>query len=317
MSSFTFVPATKAGSKARIALLGTAGAGKTYTALRIAAGLERGDAPLGLIDTERGSAKKYADVFAFRWLGMSSFDPADLTRAVLAAGEQGIGTLIVDTASPFWTGPDGMLDKVGQATTSFEGWRHMRPVERQMFDALLGFAGHVIVNLRTRTEYVVERNDNGKMEPRRVGLKPEQRDGMEHEFDVVLDLDRAGQIARVVKTRCPELAEKTLAEPGAEFGETVQAWLDRDAVGEPLNPLSVRAWALDPARELAELKDRYDGLAAAGQLEAVVYDRDGSNMVGIGDLVLNAARELRRAAAQAAAQAAGAPAGAANGRVNA
>ncbi len=297
--SFTFVPATKHGSKARIALNGTAGAGKTFTSLSIAAGLDRGDARLGLIDTDRGSARKYSDRFAFQWLGMSTFHPDDLVRALIAAGEQNIGTLIVDTGSAFWSGVDGMLDKVGQASTNFEGWRTMRPVERRMMDALFGYNGHVIVTLRTKAEYVVERNEKGQYEPRRIGTKPEQRDGIDHEFDVVLDMADAGESARVSKTRCPELANRVFARPGADVGEIVQAWLDRDAVGEPLNPLAVASWALD-TDDLGALKERYDQLGDAGQLEAVVYDRDGETLVGIGELVLSRARHLRKQAEQAA-----------------
>jgi hypothetical protein len=294
-----FVTATKAGSKARIALTGTAGAGKTWTALTIAAGLDRGSQKLGLIDTDRQSARKYADVFAFEWLGMDRFDPDDLTRATIAAAEQNIGTLIVDTWSPFWSGPDGMLDKVGKATSSFEGWRQLRPVERRMFDALLGYPGHVIVTMRVKTEYVVEINDKGKAEPKRVGLKPEQRENTEHEFDVVLDLDDAGEIARVVKSRCPELAGMAFRHPDAAIGETVQAWLDRAAVGHLLNPQQVRSWALD-CTDVVALRERYEQLREVGQLEAVVYDRDGESLLGVGALLTNRARELRREAEQAA-----------------
>jgi hypothetical protein len=292
---FEFVPATKAGSKARIALMGVAGAGKTWTALEIAKGLERGDQAVGLIDTDRRQARKYADVFSFQWMGMTTFDPDDLTRATIAAAQQNIGTLIVDTWTPFWSGPDGMLDRVGQASSSFEGWRNMRPVERRMFDALLGYPGHVIVTMRQRTEYVVERNENGRMEPKRVGLKPEQRDGVEHEFDVVLDLDNHGAIARVGKTRCPDLAGKVFTYPGAEVGEAIQTWLGRDAVGEPLNPLQIAGWALQQD-DLDALRARRDALAQAGQLDAPVYQRDGETLTSIGELLTERARELRRAA---------------------
>lgn len=312
--SFTFVPATKAGSKARIALTGAAGAGKTYTALQIAKGLDRGDGRLGLIDTDRRSAKLYADVFAFDWLGMSTFDPDDLTRATIAAAEQGIGTLIVDTWSPFWSGADGILDKVGQASSNFEGWRTMRPVERRMFDALLGYPGHVIVTLRVKTEYVVETNAKGKAEPKKIGLKPEQRDNVDHEFDIVIDMEEAGTIGRVSKTRCPELAGKAFAHPGAAVGETVQAWLDRDAVGGLLNPGEIRTWALE-AGDVVELRARYNALETAGQLDAIVYDRDGETLIGVGALLTNRAREIRKeretvARREAAAEPAGAPAAA-------
>jgi hypothetical protein len=303
--SFQFVPATKVGCKARIALAGVAGAGKTFTALEIAKGLDRGDSRLGLIDTDRQAARKYADVFGFDWLGMTSFDPDDLTRATIAAAEQGIGTLIVDTWSPFWSGVDGMLDKVNNANTSFEGWRQMRPVERRMFDALLGYPGHVIVTMRVKTEYVVETNSAGKAEPRRIGLKPEQRDNTENEFDVFIDLDDAGTVARVSKTRCPELAGKSWSRPGAAVGEAVQAWLDRAAVGHPLNPHEVRAWALDET-DMAALRARYEALEEYGQLGAVVYDRNGETLIAVGDLLTNRARELRQGKERAARAAAAA-----------
>jgi hypothetical protein len=293
--SFEFVPATKAGSKARIALLGISGAGKTWSALEIAKGLDRGDQQLGLIDTDRRQALKYAHEFAFLHLSMTSFDPDDLAKATIAAAQQGVGTLIVDTWSPFWSGVDGMLDKVGQASSNFEGWRQARPAERRMFDALLGYPGHVIVTMRVKTEYVVERNDSGKMEPKRVGLKPEQRDNTEHEFDVVLDLDAAGTIARVSKTRCPELAGRSFTHPGAEVGEIIQAWLDRDAVGEPLNPQQTRDWALQEQDRQA-LRTRYEALEQAGQLDAVVFARDGETLTSVGALLLERARELKRLA---------------------
>lgn len=54
---FTFQPATKRQAKLRLALDGPSGSGKTYSALAIAAALgER----IALIDTEHGSASKYA-----------------------------------------------------------------------------------------------------------------------------------------------------------------------------------------------------------------------------------------------------------------
>ena len=59
---FQFAPATKEQSKARVALDGPSGSGKTYTALTIAAAL---GSRIAVIDTERGSARKYANEFAF------------------------------------------------------------------------------------------------------------------------------------------------------------------------------------------------------------------------------------------------------------
>ena len=38
-------------------------------------------------------------------------------------------------------------------------------------------------------DYVVETNEKGKSVPKKVGLAPIQREGMDFEFDIVLDLD--------------------------------------------------------------------------------------------------------------------------------
>lgn len=302
---YKFTKATKAGSKARIALIGGPGSGKTWTALEIVKGLETppGTRP-GLIDTDRQSAKKYADVFDFQWIGMSTFDPTELTRAVIDAGQQGIDPLIVDTWSPFWEGQDGMLDQVNRASTSFEGWRQMRPVERQMFDALLAYQGHVVVTLRTKIKYVVETNDQGKAEPRRVGIQPIQRDGIEYEFDVVADLESAGAILRVSKTRCPELANAVFTRPTGEVGERVQSWLNRAAHGELLSPHTVRDWALADGRTFEELGERYRELEAVGQGDAVVYDVTGEKLISIAALLRERGHLLRREQERAAARAA-------------
>ena len=57
-----FKKATKKGCKLRLALFGVSGGGKTYSALRLATGL---GGKIALIDTEHGSASKYADRFEF------------------------------------------------------------------------------------------------------------------------------------------------------------------------------------------------------------------------------------------------------------
>lgn len=59
--TFSFQPATRETAKARIALQGPGGSGKTKTALRMAEGLAKGG-QIGVVDTERGSALKYAPV---------------------------------------------------------------------------------------------------------------------------------------------------------------------------------------------------------------------------------------------------------------
>lgn len=291
MTNFTFQDATKDGSYARIGLAGPPGSGKTWSALEIAKAFT--DRPY-LIDTERRSAAKYSDRFRFRHLVYNTFDPEDLTRGVLAAGQQGAELLIIDTWSPFWAGTDGMLDRVGKENSSFEGWRKLRPVERTMMDAIFGAPMHVIVTMRVKVEYTMQQNGKGKMEPVRVGMTPEQRNGVEYEFDVFADMDDAGRVCRITKTRCPELAETTHERPTEELGHTIRAWLERDAVGMPLNPFTVRDWMLQPERTPAELDAKIEELTRAGQLTFVIEAPNGQ-LFALGDALVSRRNTLLRA----------------------
>lgn len=222
MSSFH--PATRTASKARIALAGPSGSGKTYTALAFAHTL--GDR-VAVIDTERGSASKYAGLngWAFDTVTPDSFSPDSLVALLGEAAEYDV--VVVDSLSHYWMGVDGMLeqaDKLKSRNNTFSGWKEARPAERRMIDALVSHPGHVIVTMRTKTEYVIEENERGKKEPRKVGMKPEQREGIEYEFDVVGELDFDNTLT-VSKSRIHTLAKAVVPMPGAEFAEKIADWL--------------------------------------------------------------------------------------------
>ncbi|HEY9663174.1 MAG TPA: AAA family ATPase, partial [Allocoleopsis sp.] len=67
-----FQKASKTQAKLRLALIGPSGSGKTYSALAIAVHLGQS---VAVIDTEHGSASKYADLFTFDVCELQSFHP--------------------------------------------------------------------------------------------------------------------------------------------------------------------------------------------------------------------------------------------------
>src|SRR5437879_5923845 len=69
-----FTRATKKQSKLRMALLGPAGSGKTYSALKIGRALVGATGRIAVMDTEHGSASKYADEFEFDTVAPDRFD---------------------------------------------------------------------------------------------------------------------------------------------------------------------------------------------------------------------------------------------------
>jgi hypothetical protein len=227
VTGLSFTKATKQAAKGRIALDGPSGSGKTFTALTIATTLgER----IAVIDTEHGSASKYADLFSFDTLGLHRYSPQILIDALAAAGSAGYEVVVVDSLSHFWMGTDGMLEQVDKAAKrsgghGMTGWKEMRPVERQMVEALLAYPGHVICTLRVKTDWVEGENARGKRQMMKVGTKAEQREGLEYEFDLVASMDLANELT-VVKSRCPALSGEIVAKPGTAFAETFKAWLD-------------------------------------------------------------------------------------------
>jgi len=285
-----FTPATRASSFARIALTGPSGSGKTYTALTIAHELGN---RIAVVDTERGRAALYSglNLWKFDSLNPQSFSPVSLTEALGVASGAGYPVVVVDSLSHYWMGVDGMLeqaDRRAKGGNSFSGWKEVRPEERRMLDALASYPGHVIVTLRVKTEYVIEENERGKKVPRKVGMKPEQREGIEYEFDVVADLDLDNTLS-VSKTRVPMLHGAVIQKPGAEFAATIRDWL---AEGEDVpGPLLFRSKALDPDATVADLKALWEIVRDAGLLNAPLVDEHGNPTV-LGDLVVARGRAI-------------------------
>ncbi|WP_435643392.1 AAA family ATPase [Streptomyces sp. H49] len=240
MTTFAFQPATRETARARIGLQGPAGSGKTKTALRLAEGLAQGG-QIGLADTERGSALKYAVVpgrpelggHVFGHLPMDRHDPRDLIQVVRTAEEVGLAVLIVDSWSHFWNGRGGLLEIVEQAGSergaggTFGGWRTGNPIEQEMLDALLNFRGHLIVTMRTKGDYVIE----GK-KVTKVGVRPVQREGAEYELDVVMDMVEG--TATVTKTRYEPLNGQVIHHPGEDVAELIL-----EQLGQGVDPVQV------------------------------------------------------------------------------
>jgi len=224
-----FRKAVKHGAKLRLAVCGPSGSGKTYTLLTLATEL---GGPIAVVDTERGSASKYADLFEFDVLELGSYDPRNLVEMIDAAAEGGYHVLCIDSLSHFWMGKDGELDLVDriarrtQSSNSFGAWKQVTPLHNELVDRIIGAPLHVLVSLRAKTEWVLERDEKtGKTAPRKVGLAPVMRDGIEYEFDVCGDMDQENTLV-ITKSRCPQLTGGVFMKPGKEVAVILKQWLD-------------------------------------------------------------------------------------------
>ena len=225
-----FKKATRENIRLRLAFVGPAGTGKTFSALRVATALGGG---VALVDTEHGSASKYAHRFDFDVCELTSYDPRNYIDQIREAEKAGYDVLIIDSLSHAWMGKDGALEMVDRSAArnkgnSFAGWRDVTPLHNALVDAILASKLHVIVTMRSKVEYVLETNEKGKQVPRKVGMQPIQREGLDFEFDVVGDLDDANTF-HVTKTRCETLTGKSFNRPGEDLAELLREWMSSGA----------------------------------------------------------------------------------------
>jgi hypothetical protein len=225
-----FRKATRSHAKLRLALIGPAGSGKTYSALAIGTNLIP-EGRVAVIDTECGSAELYGNKFSFETMDLARHSPLDYVEAIRAAEAEGFDVVVIDSLSHAWMGKDGALEQVDKAVergagNSFSAWRSVTPKHNQLVDTILSCKVHLIATIRAKTEYVQEKNEKGKTEIKKLGMAAIQRDGLEFEFTCVGDLDLSNTL-KISKTRLDGvIAPGDIFErPGAALAHKIRGWL--------------------------------------------------------------------------------------------
>lgn len=266
--------ATRKKAKLRLGISAPTGAGKTYSSLLIASGI---GPKVGLIDTENGSGDLYAedkkikealpegyDIINIQ----APYDPAKYLEAIKAFENAGYDVIIIDSLSHAWAGAGGLLDKQGKEAdrggNSYTAWRKITPQHNALVDAIIQSPCHVIVCLRAKTEYVQEKNDQGKTIVRKVGLAPVMRDGIEYEFTVFGELDQSHTF-HASKDRTGTFGD-TYQIPSKEMGQHLSNWLNS---GEEVKPaFDWAGWAKHFAGEIKACDDSDSVIALAVSEEA-------------------------------------------------
>lgn len=230
--------------KPKVGLAGTSGSGKTYSALRMACGYTGDWSKVCLIDTEGGRGELYADT-TIRGIYIGEYDyirldppftPARYIEAIKTAeSDPNIEAIIVDSMTHAWAGTGGMLDMKDSYAKSakendFTAWRRITPEHNKLVEAVLRSRCAVFATVRTKTEYVIEDVD-GKKKPRKIGMAPVFRDGLEYEFTVFMDMSQE-HFADATKDNTG-IFEGTPFIPSEEHGQRLMEWL-QTGKGEPI-----------------------------------------------------------------------------------
>lgn len=221
-----FKRAERKKARLRLALCAPSGAGKTYSALLIAKGL---GGRIAMIDTERGSGDLYAHLCEYDVCQVEPpFTPQKYIEAIRFAEQAGYNTIIIDSLTHAWAGQGGLLEEVDKRKgrgNDFTAWRDITPQHNALVDAMLQSTCHIIATMRTKTAYEMTKDQNGKVKPVKVGMAPIQRDGMEYEFTVVLDIDIDRHLAEASKDRTSLFDGKRFV-PSEETGAILLNWLE-------------------------------------------------------------------------------------------
>ena len=226
-----FKRAERRRAKARIALAGPSGSGKSMSALLLAKGM---GGKIAAIDTENESLSLYAHVVPFDVAVLKApFNPERYIEMIKAAESAGYDTIIIDSLTHEWAGPGGILEiHDSMPGNSWANWAKVTPRHNALINAMLQSPCHIIATMRSKTEYIQTERD-GKKKVEKTGTAPQQRDGMDYEFTVCLDIT-TNHIAGTSKDRTG-LFDGKFEVITEEHGKMLKEWLE-DGVEAPVTP---------------------------------------------------------------------------------
>lgn len=282
--------ATKKQCKAKIAIAGGPGCGKTYSSLAVATEAVKaihGSVLPGKIlvnDTEAGSAEKYADEFEFEITTPDRYAMEGAVETIEYAEKNGYEWLIFDSFSHYWMGEGGALERANTGTgNSFNNWKTVTPAWNRLIDKILGAKVNIIADMRLKVQYEIVENDRGKKEPKRLGMEPIMRNDIEYVFDIYGTLDQTNTLT-ILKTRARKFIplNSNWHQPGEAFAKAVVSFCGEGVEDRYTMP--------------AEIRTKFDELAASIGEEAFVAKM---KQLGFDSLFAITSQEAARAAYKA------------------
>ena len=169
--AFTFRKAIRDNVSLLVGMVGGTGSGKTYSAMRLAAGIS-GAKPFAVIDTEAGRAKHYADKFNFDHGDLTApFRPDRYAEAIAYADSAGYPVIVVDSTSHEHAGEGGLLDwhddelkrMGGNQSATMAAWIAPKVAHKKFVQQLLQVRAHLILCFRAEEKVEMHRDERGKM----------------------------------------------------------------------------------------------------------------------------------------------------------
>lgn len=242
-----------------IGLVGPSSSGKTYSALRIASGIQRvvgGD--IDVVDTENGRALYYSDKFRFNHVRFGApFSPLDYMEAVRFCARRGTKTVVVDSMSHEHEGAGGVLEwhaeetqrlaklwGVSETKAQMAAWGPPKQARRRFINELLQLNINLVLTFRAKEKLKIVK---GK-DPVELGWQPICGD--EFMYEMVLQCLLKPNSGGVPSWNPAFEAERAVIKMPAQFAKMFEG--EPRQIDEDLGK-GLAEWAMGGAKPAPEL----------------------------------------------------------------
>lgn len=129
--------------------------------------------------------------------------PTAYMRAIKECEDAGMEVIIIDSITHEWKYILEAVDKIasgGRGMNNYTAWGKATPMHDAFIQSVIQSKCHIITTVRSKQDYVMDKDDSGKTKIQKVGMKQETREGFEYELTVSLDIN-ISHLATVSKDR--------------------------------------------------------------------------------------------------------------------
>lgn len=245
--------------KLRIGLSGPSGFGKTYSALLLAYGITNDWSKIAVIDTENKSASLYSHLGDFNVLSLDEpFTPERYIKAIKVCEESDIEIIIIDSISHEWQGKSGCLEIHEQLGGKFQDWARVTPRHQAFIDAIILSKCHVISTSRSKVDYSLDKDGNGKTKVMKLGTKSITREGFEYELTVNFEFLNDKHLVSASKDRTELFSGKPEFIISSATGKKLIEWCKQ---GISIDNIKQEINSCETAEELKQVYGKYPNLS--------------------------------------------------------
>lgn len=216
----------------KIALMGSSGCGKTYSALRLASGmkkrledLNKREVKILMANTEGNRGVYYANEFEYDIADIEApYNPEAYIELIEDAIEAQYDILIIDSVSPEWDGKGGCLDLVNMLGNRATDWSQITPRHNKFLETIEKSPIHIIATIKGKDQYEINKDEKGKVSVKKLGLGTRQREGFEFVFSCTFAIDQATHIATAQKDNTHIFDNSSGEILNEKFGERIINW---------------------------------------------------------------------------------------------